>query len=197
MSNQRKHEAGPATALLLLTCLSMTSTPSLAEPGPYIGGSVGGSTLEFEVFDEFNGGFEFIDDDQLAWKLFGGYRFDTEVFDVAVEGGYVNLTDGDFIVVPFGISLTTVDVTGWDVLGVVGVDLGPINLFGKAGLIFWDVEASIISTGTVDDSGTDLAYGAGFRFNLGRMEFRIEYEEFDIDAANDIDLVSAGLVLNF
>ena len=171
--------------------------PAFAEPGPYIGGAVGGSDLKFEILDEITGEPDFIDDDQVAWKLFGGYRFDTKSVDLAIEGGYVEMTDGEVINLFPGFETTTVDLTTWDVFGLVGVSAGPVGFFGKVGLVFWDGTASIRNVGSIDDSGTDIAYGVGVRANLGRMEFRIEYEDFDIDAADDIYMVSLGLVWNF
>ena len=182
----------------MLVLLGFAAAPVYADPGLYLGGSVGGSDLKFDIFDEVSGGTDSINEDQIAWKLFAGYRFNTQNnIDLAIEGGFVELTDGEIIVLFPGFESTSVDLTTWDVFGVFGVNAGPVGLFGKAGLVFWDGTASVRSGGSIDDSGTDLAYGIGARANLGPLEFRLEYENFDIDAAEDIYMTSLGLVWNF
>ena len=80
---------------------------------------------------------------------------------------------------------------------IVGVSAGPVGLFGKAGVVFWDASASREYLGSVDDSGTDLAWGAGVRAHWGRAEFRVEYETFDVDLAEQSDMVSFGFAWNF
>ncbi|MEQ9562658.1 MAG: outer membrane beta-barrel protein [Woeseiaceae bacterium] len=167
---------------------------AFADSGPYIGGSVGSVTIQAEIPDENLGEvFEF-DENDFAWKAFGGYNFDLAVVDLAIEGGYVDLgsPSGDFI----GSSVA-LDVTGWDVFGLVGVNLGPVGLFAKAGMITWDAEATIDSIGAAGDDGTDPAYGVGVRVKLGTLEIRGEYEYFDIDSVDDVYMLSAGLVFNF
>jgi hypothetical protein len=165
-----------------------------ADSGPYIGGSVGSVTIQAEVPDENLGEvFEF-DENDFAWKAFGGYNFDLAVVDLAIEGGYVDLgsPSGDLL----GSSVD-LDVTGWDVFGLVGINLGPVGLFAKAGMISWDADATIDAIDAGSDDGTDPAYGIGARFTLGTLEIRGEYEYFDIDSAEDVYMLSAGLVFNF
>jgi hypothetical protein len=48
----------------------------------------------------------------------------------------------------------------------------------------------------LDDSGSDPAYGAGVRFQLGSLALRAEYEVFDIDVA-EIEYVSVGAAWTF
>lgn len=165
-----------------------------ADSGPYIGGSVGSVTIQAEIPDENLGEvFEF-DENDFAWKAFGGYNFDLAVVDLAIEGGYVDLgsPSGDLLGSSVGL-----DVTGWDVFGLVGINLGPVGLFAKAGMISWDAEATIDAIDAGSDDGTDPAYGIGARFTLGTLEIRGEYEYFDIDTAEDVYMLSAGLVFNF
>jgi hypothetical protein len=165
-----------------------------ADSGPYIGGSVGSVTIQAEVPDENLGEvFEF-DENDFAWKAFGGYNFDLAVVDLAIEGGYVDLgsPSGDLLGSSVGL-----DITGWDVFGLVGINLGPVGLFAKAGMISWDADATIDAIDAGSDDGTDPAYGIGARFTLGTLEIRGEYEYFDIDSAEDVYMLSAGLVFNF
>jgi hypothetical protein len=169
-----------------------------AQSGAYLGGSVGSATIAVDIPDENLGEvFEF-DENDFAWKAFGGYNFDLGVVDLAIEGGYVDLgaPSGDLLG-----SQVELDVTGWDVFGVLGVDIGPVGVFAKAGMVSWDAAASINNIDTGEDDGTDPAYGVGARFNLGNLEIRGEYEYFDIDPedanSEDVYMLSAGLVFNF
>jgi hypothetical protein len=185
---------------VMATCVSAAAlglapfADAVAESGPYVGGSVGSVTIQADIPDQnLTDVFQF-DENDFAWKAFGGYSFDLAVVDLAIEGGYVDLgaPSGNLLG-----SQVELDLNGWDVFGVVGIDLGPVGVFAKAGMVSWDAEATIDSIGTNDDSGTDPAYGVGARFNLGNLEIRGEYEYFDIDSTDDVYMLSAGVVLHF
>ena len=191
-----------------LVCILIVSAPGLlvplearAEAGFYAGGSVGSVTIQADIPDAENVDevFEF-DENDFAWKAFGGFNFDMEVLDLAIETGYVDLG------APSGDTAGTnieLDVDGWDYFGLAGLQLGPIGVFAKAGFISWDLETTIQGLdiggedGLGDDDGTDPAYGIGARFNLGSLEIRGEYELFDLDSVDDVYMVSAGAVWTF
>jgi hypothetical protein len=167
---------------------------AVADSGPYIGGSVGSVTIQADIPDQnLTDIFQF-DENDFAWKAFGGYNIDLVVVDLAIEGGYVDLgaPSGNLLG-----SQVKLDLNGWDVFGVAGLDLGPIGVFAKAGMVSWDAEATIDSIGTGGDSGTDPAYGIGARFALGNLEIRGEYEYFNIESTDDLYMLSAGIVLHF
>src|SRR5690606_8616130 len=90
-----------------------------------------------------------------------------------------------------------VDVTGWDLFGLAGIELGPIGVFAKAGMISWDADTTLGEIATGGDDGTDPAYGIGARFTLGSLEIRGEYEYFDIDSAEEVYMLSAGVAFAF
>lgn len=169
--------------------------PAYADSAAYIGGSVGDATVQVDVpeEDEIGDVFEF-DESDFAWKAFGGFNFDLAVIDLAIEGGYVDLGAPSGRVADTEIE---VDVTGWDLFGLAGIELGPIGVFAKAGMISWDADTTIEAIGTGGDDGTDPAYGIGARFNLGSLEIRGEYEYFDIDTAEEVYMLSAGVAFAF
>lgn len=180
------------SALPVALSLALTAQ---AESGFYVGGSVGDATVQAEVPDEDNIGDVFsFDESDFAWKAFAGYNFDLTVFDLAIEGGYVDLgaPSGDIT----GTSVE-LDLGGWDVFGLAGVQLGPIGVFAKAGLISWDIEATVEGIDAGEDDGTDPAYGVGARFSVGSFEIRGEYEMFDLDNVDDVYMLSAGVVWTF
>ena len=93
--------------------------------------------------------------------------------------------------IPVGI-----EVTGFDLFGVIGFDIGPVGVFGKVGYLYWDADALVADLSESFD-GSDIAYGAGLRFNLGSLEIRGEYELFDIEDAEDVSMWSLGLAYHF
>jgi len=106
------------------------------------------------------------DDDDLGFKIFGGW---SEII---------------------GLNL---DTTGWDLFGLAALNLGPVGLFAKVGQIWWDSSSNIT---LLDDSGNDMAYGIGLRFQIGSFAIRGEYEYFDLDD-RDLDMLSAGVSWTF
>ncbi len=167
-----KTAAALAPMAALLFC-----APAVADSGAYIGGSIGQSYLDTGCCDE----------DDSAWKVFGGYNFDVTFLNLAVEAEYVD----------FGTyhSYGSIQVYDYDVdalagFGVAGLDLGFIGFFAKAGVANWDV-------GSQD--GTDPAYGIGARLTFSSVEVRAEYEYFDIDnfRYSDLSLLSIGAAWTF
>ncbi len=184
-------------SLLGLTVLGL-SPAAFADSGFYVGGSIGSGTISADVPDANQPGFFNFDENDFAWKAYGGYNFDLAVIDLGIEGGYVDLgsPSGAFIGQNVEIS-----ATGWNAFALAGIELGPVGVFVKAGVISWDADfvADVPVIGRIADSddGSDPAYGAGLRFSLGSFEIRGEYEYFDIDGSNDVYLLSAGLVWTF
>ena len=165
-----------------------------ADSGFYVGGSVGSSTLQAEIPDDnLTDVFKF-DENDFAWKLFGGFNFDLPVIQLAIEGGYVDLGGPTSTILSQDLG---VDINGWDAFGVAGIDLGPIGLFGKVGAITWDLNATIDGIQAESDDGTDPAYGVGARFSLGSFQIRAEYEYFDLQDTEDLYMLSAGFLYTF
>lgn len=175
--------AGGVLALLLASGTAWGGGDS----GLYIGGSLGSAGMDVTV------GNTSIDDNDMAYKIFGGYNFGlVPLVNVALEASYVDFgtAEGN---VPGGSAETS--VTGFDAFGLAGVNMGPVMLFGKVGAIYWDGEASGPG-GSADDSGTDPAYGIGLQFQLLSIALRAEYEIFTIEDV-DIGFVSAGVSYTF
>jgi outer membrane immunogenic protein len=186
-----KRQASGAGAILLVAALLLVSAESRADSGFYVGGSVGSAGVEIDAGDP--GDPVSFDEDDFAWKVFGGYNFDLPLLALGVEGGYVDLGGPS---ADISGSSFEVDADGLDLFGVVGVDLGPIGVFAKAGFIAWDATASVNGVGGSDD-GTDPAYGIGAKFGFSSFAIRVEYELFDIEDTEDVAMISAGLVWTF
>lgn len=185
--------------IALSAALAFAPLTATADSGFYVGGSVGGATIEVDFGDTGIPDFPTeIDEDDTAYKLFAGYKFDLPGIDLGIEGGYVDFGKPDFGVEVADVAVDVeLDPTGFNLWGIAGIEAGPIDLFAKLGYIFWDLEASVPGT-SVDESddGADIGYGVGVGFGLGPLQLRGEYEIYDIDDA-DLSMVSLGIAYQF
>jgi hypothetical protein len=181
----------------LLTFAAHNATA--ADMGFYLGGSLGISFIE--TADDLNIGDRIedfdIDDDDFAWKAFIGFQF---LPWLGVEGGYVDFGDVQGAT-PGGVVTTGVD--GWNVFAVGTLPVGPVDVFAKLGMIWWNVDIDFaddlddLDDTSISNDGSDLAYGVGVAFNFDRFSVRAELEMFDVDDVDDAYLLSVGAVLRF
>lgn len=181
--------------MLGLAGIAFAPLVAAADSGFYIGGSLGGATLEAE-FDPGDIPVpnlpSSIDEDDTAYKVFAGYRFDLPAIDLGIEAGYVDFGEPEVDILGEELVL---DPTGINLWGIAALDAGVIDIFAKLGYIMWDVEAKILGE-SVSDDGTDIGYGVGISFGLGPVEIRGEYELYDIEDA-DLSMLSLGIVFQF
>jgi len=176
----------------IATVATLLLTPAaFADSGFYLGASVGSAAIAFEDIDL---GADF-DADDTAWKGTLGYIFDLPVVDFGIEASYVDFGAPSDTVFGEEIEL---DANGVSAFAMAGLDWGLFGIFAKLGMVSWDMEASLAGVpGSVGDSGSDTAYGAGFRLTFSSVEVRAEYEVFDIADADDVDMVSLGVLWRF
>lgn len=181
-----------AVATLTATVALIAPAESRADSGFYVGGSVGQAAIAVDVSDQLQT--VAFDEEDFAWKAFGGLTFDVPVVDLGIEVGYVDLgaPSGNLLGSQF-----EVDADGFDAFGVLGFDLGPLGVFAKYGLISWDAKVTIDGADAGSDDGSDPAYGIGASFGLGSLDIRAEYELFDIEDADDVSMLSVGVVWTF
>jgi opacity protein-like surface antigen len=174
------------------------------DSGFYIGGGLGQAGVELDISDD--PGIPAFDEDDTAWKLFAGYKFDLlPVIDLGVEGSYRNLGGPSLDINEPGLidASFAVDTTSLDIFGVAGFDIGPLGIFGKLGYVFWDAEATVVdrldpsNNDSFSDDGNDLAYGIGASIGLGSLEIRGEYEVLDIEDTDNVAMWSIGLAYYF
>jgi outer membrane immunogenic protein len=170
---------------VLLATFATTLIAPTARAEPYVGGSVGNASVDASI------GVVGFDESDSAKKLIVGYIIDLPVVDISVEGSYV-----DFGRPREDSSGAAFEIDGLDAFVVAGLDFGLVGVFAKAGLIAWDADAALsgFSSGT---DGTDSAYGLGIRFNVASLFLRAEYEKFDIESTEDVDMLSVGVVWRF
>lgn len=166
--------------LILAATLTLSSTV-WAQVGGYIGFAAG--QADDKVFNETDRGL----------KVFGGWQFAP---NLAAEFAYVDL--GSYG--PTGATLDQYGVTA-QFVGFIPLGQSGVSLFGKAGVMSWKVEqydSNYYYSATAEDSGTDLAVGAGVQIDFHRhMGLRAEWERFYDVAGGDVDLISAGFFYRF
>ena len=182
-----------ARVAALLCAFSLAPAAAFADSGFYIGGSLGGATIEADFGDTGIPGFpEDIDEDDTAYKVFAGYKFDLPVLDLGIEAGYVDFGAPEIDVLTEEVEL---EPTGINLWGIAGIEAGPVDLFAKLGYISWDIEATVQAE-SVSDDGSDLGYGVGLSFGLAGISIRGEYEVYDVEDA-DVSMLSLGVVYQF
>ena len=165
-----------ALATALLGAISIPQ--AYAAGGLYLGAGVGDSTIKDGSFDS----------NDTGYKAFVGYRFNMiPIIDLAVEGGYTDFGKPSQ-------NNATFKLTGYNAAGLLIFPLGPIDLYGKLGLLSWKADAS---TGGGSSSGTDAFYGVGAGFNIWKIGIRAEYERYQIKDVDRVDMVSVSALFRF
>lgn len=152
------------------------------------------------------------DDSDTGWTGFVGYSVNQ---NFTVEGGYVDLGEvsaSASFSVPVGTDTITADAdaTGFNValLGLYPVGSG--SLFGKAGLLRWDVDASVTITNFLgqsvtlsdSDTGTDLLFGVGYQYQASQLGIRAEWTRYtdvggDDIGESDVDWLGVSVIFGF
>lgn len=157
---------------------SLCATASFAQDSGFFLG-VGAGQFNIKI-DDVTGTQDF-DSDDTVYKIFGGYRFNPYF---SVELDYIDLGSPKDTVLNVPV---TASINGFAPYAVATIPLGPIELFGRVGYYFYDVEVK--GNAVVKDSNEDLVYGVGVGLTFfEKLHTRLEYEFFDID---DVDSSNA------
>ena len=154
------------------------------DEGFYLGAGLGLSSLEQSVRLTESGKVK-IDDNDYAYKMFGGYQLSPWL---AVEGGFRDMGT-------LSSGRVKTDLSGIDAFAVAGFPLGPVRLFGKLGGIYAQSDTRIRGGVKFSDDGFDLGAGAGLEFELGSFGLRGEAEYFD--ALDGVWMYSVGATFTF
>jgi OOP family OmpA-OmpF porin len=164
--------------------------------GFYLGGGIGdysSSVDEINSLDSIDdAGIDFSDGDN-AMKVFAGWHFN-QFF--AVQADYVDFGESSGAVTP--LLSGTSDVQGIAPSIVGTLPIGPIELFARVGMMFYDVDLNLTGGRVIDESGEDLVYSAGIGIDvLDRLNLRLEYEEIDISALDESDALWLNVAWKF
>jgi hypothetical protein len=176
---------------LAISAIGLTTLPAhAADNGIYLGGSVGQSGVQYK--DNLDGTPINFDASSTGYKLIAGWRF---IDWLSVEANYLDLGTGDDRVLGEKIES---DVSGFSLSAVGFLPVGPVDLFARVGAVNWDAELTAPGLDVRgSDDGTDLTYGVGAQFRVWSLSLRGEYEVFDIDGADTVDMISVGVTWTF
>ena len=168
--------------LVFLFAVAFSAMTARADSGLYLGGGVGKTKIQDSsanpqgvLFDQYAGGL----------KLFGGYHFDAiPIVKFDAEVGYRELGRVDY------------RVHGPDYGLLAGVGLGPLELFGRAGAMRYQLEKNTLG-GNHDFDGTAPVYGVGARFTILRVGIRAELERIDIQELDKAYMLSVSAFYQF
>jgi len=160
----------------LTLMLAAVALPSTAQAGFIFGAGVGSNTVNID---------ENFDESDLGWKAFAGFRF-IKFFGVEAQYIDTSLENDDF----------EVDLADFGVFGIGVLPVGDhFEFFGKVGYHQWDVDFEDLSLGeSVSESEWDFGYGGGLAIVFGEhFGFRLEYEVFEVEDTDDVNMASASI----
>lgn len=175
------HRILPSVSAVVIACAASAPAFSQTTPGFYAGAAVGQSDAR-----DF-------DDEDTAWKVFGGYQFNQAL---GAELGYVDL--GNFAGTVSGVAANS-DAKAVELVGVGTLPIAPrFSAYGKAGAFYWDADTTAPGLNPSGD-GTDFTFGAGLKYDFtNNMGARLEWQRYqDVGDITDVDLISVGLVAKF
>jgi hypothetical protein len=176
-----------AAALLLVPAIAA------AEGGIYLGAGVGQGRIRDEPTVPGIGTFS-VDAKHSAYKGFVGYRFaGIPLIDLAAEAAYTDF--GSPTQTQSGQSFEY-KLHGPSAAGLVILPLGPLDLFGKWGVMSWNLDRTVNGAQTTN-RGTSPVYGAGVGFQVWKVGVRAEYEYFAVKNIDSAQMMSVSVLFQF
>lgn len=167
------------TAAVLIAAIA---TPAWAQndSGFYLGAGVGRFNVEIDNPGDVTDTVGSFDADDTTFKAFAGWRFNPYL---GVELDYLDLGNPEDTIDQRRVNA---DINGFAPYVVGTLPLGPVELFAKAGYLFYDVKVDVDDLDVVDDSQEDFVYGGGIGLTLfEHLHTRLEYEVIDIGEFDD------------
>lgn len=168
--------------LLPAVLLTLSASAGAADNGFYLGAAIGQANVEIDR------GLTRIDDNDTGYKAIVGFR---PLDWLAVEANYINFGEPED-------NNQRSETDGISAFVVGFLPIGPIDLFVKGGGINYDTSVAVKGVGKIyKQDGTEFAYGVGAQFRLLSLSVRAEYERFDVDNVDDLNMFSIGLTYTF
>jgi hypothetical protein len=186
--------------------LTLTAATALAQgdddragrnlEGFYLGGGVGDFSSAVDEINDLDDvddvGIDFSDSDN-ATKLFAGWHFNRFF---AVQADFVDFGDSSGFVTTSARGTSDVQGLAPSIVGTL--PLGPIELFGRLGMMFYEIDLNLTGGRLIDESGEDLVWAAGLGIDvLDRLNLRLEYEEIDIQELDEADALWLNVAWKF
>jgi hypothetical protein len=153
--------------------------------GLYLGLGIGdfSTSLDSDITNIDANDLDFNTDDD-ALKAFVGWRFNRFF---AVQLDYTDFGRTNAQLAAGNISA---DTKGFTPSAVGTLPLGPVELFVRGGMMFYDLNVNSNTSNLVDDSGHDPVFGAGIGVTVAKhLNLRAEYERIEINDLDDANAV--------
>jgi OmpA-OmpF porin, OOP family len=180
-----------SAGFLIITLLgAFCSIPAYAqEGGSYLGAALGQSKFKKWCDPTLAA----CDDQDSAWKLFGGYRFNRYF---AIEGSYVDW--GEVTAATASGARVAADQHSYGIAAVGSLQVGPqVRVFGKLGLLRTEQQTARITPAplTLERTETELHYGLGVKYAVAKnWGLRAEWENTD---KLEVQMLSIGVEFTF
>ena len=191
----QKRAQGTVTVASLAAALALCAAPAFAGDrelgedngdGFFVGASIGDFNANLDSPNDVDD-IKLDFDNQDADRVSAGWRFNRFF---AVQLDYTDFGESNAAPNQLGIRAGS---TGWTPAVVGTLPLGPVELFAKAGILYYNVDFNSDSNnlqGFESDSGHDSLYGAGIGFTvLKRLNLSAEYERVHMSQFSDADAV--------
>lgn len=179
-------------AASLLVGSSIVSTAVVAQEQDVAKGFYLGGAITQARFDHRNFSFDDVDDEDNSWKVVAGYRF---LDFLALEASYVDFGEMSAPLLT-GSGPFSAEAQGVSAFLVGMIPVPYFDLYAKVGAAHIDAKTHGLIENSDDDT-TELAYGAGAQWRWRNLAVRAEYEKFDTDIIDDLDLISVGATYTF
>jgi len=84
-------------------------------------------------------------------------------------------------------------IKGWDIEALGRLEISIVQVFVKAGVMFYDIDTNVAG----HSSGTDFLWGLGAGVALGPVGVRLEWESLATSEVDNLSMVSLGATLGF
>ena len=161
--------------------------------GLYLGAGLGDFSVTIDEIDDIDDAISDFDTDESSSKYFVGYRFN-QFF--GIQADLYDFGDSSATLLGRPISSKT-EGYGASVVGTLPI--GFVELFARAGLVWYDLEVTTPNiSDRIDESDNDVVYSAGIGFTIvHRVNLQLEYEVFDIGEFDDADAYWLNLSWRF
>ena len=176
---------------IVIMAILICSFGSLSAQGLYIGAGIG-NTFYGGEFTDIENQVKDISENSTGYKFFAGFSTPS-IF--GVEGGYRNFGTVKTNINNFEFESQT---TGWDVYGMAHFEvLMILDLFAKAGVLFWKTESGLVQATLGSETGTAFSWGIGAGVTLGPVGVRLEWENFQVQDPETLSAVMLGATFGF
>lgn len=133
--------------------------------------------------------------DDTSLKIYGGFRTPNFGFEMAYHD--LGKQEESAAGITASIEATGIELSGVGYLPVSS----SVDVFGKLGMLLWDMDLNLTGFPTVSDDGSDFIYGLGIQFNpTNNFALRLELQAATLDVYGvdlDTEIISVGASYKF